>query len=302
MAITPGTFTSLLNVKTRMASLFKMNQIASHIDRGSPVFDRLFSFQEFEIVDQARMLIDGRTCNTIEAHWISGASATIQEDADLAGDATDCVIGGAELGSDSKNYVPNLKFHVEGKVLDKTCKDLETKEEKEAALLTNLMMSIKYELEKRVHAVLDGNPMTLVAGDIAGVGALQETGTIWDIDGTTWDNLGAKLIAKFKVLADKKQFFNPVIVSGGNLYEEQWLALYKDGDNTDYTSTLLGANRPVPLVNNLLDLDTSTGHSSSFIVDNANIAYFNTYKWQNSEPMDQKDQYNTQTFMCRIHP
>lgn len=294
MAFVAGTFTALNDIKYEMGQIFRQNQIDSHLLRGTPVFDALAQGQSFELAGEAMALIDGRQCNTLIAHWITGAKATILDDTDLADDATDCVIGGAQLGSDSKNYVPNVKFHVEGQVADTNCKNVEDKAQKDAKLMMNLLATMDHELELRMHASLLANEMTLVTGDIAGKGQLQETGTIWDIDGADWI---PELVADFKVLADRKQFFDPKIISGANLYKEQFLALYKDGDTTDY-STLLGANRPIPLVNNLLDLDTSTGRSSTFIVDNANIAYFNTHKWDTTV-VNQNDQYNTQTFAVR---
>lgn len=293
MAISAGVLTaaSLLDVKTEMKKIFSLNQIDAHLRRGTPVFESLANGQTFEVKGEASTIVDGRTCNSLIAYWLGTDTITIQDDDDLADDATDCVLAGAELGADSKTYVPNTKFHVTGSVVDTECMDKTDKTVKTAKLIADLMAKMDQELELRMHAFLLANRDTLVTADIAGFGQLQETGEVWDIDGTDWDNT---VIAKFKILADKKQMFDPKLISGANLYEQGLLAKYKDGDATDY-ATLLRDNGPIPIVNNLLDFDAaiSAFFTSTFIVDNANIAYFNTHNWKNSAPMDTGDQNNT---------
>lgn len=297
MAITPGDFTdgALLNVKTEVSKIFKQNQINSHLEKPLPVFKSLAEGQSIELAGEATQIIDGKTCNVIQAIWMSNNDTDVLDDSDLADDATDCEIDGTEGGADTKTYQPNTKFHRDGKVVVGECRDMFDFANKFGRSMELDMMVMDLELEKRMIAFLLANVMTLDAASTIDTttfaDTLEVTNTVWNIPTANWNN---QLIAKFKVFADRKQFFNPKLISGANLYEEQFLAMYKDGDSTDY-SPLVRPGSPIPLVNNLLDLEAITGEQSTFIVDNANIGYFNTYKWT-PQMTDTKDQFNTRLF------
>jgi hypothetical protein len=301
MAIVEGTFTALefLNVKADVNTLFKNNGIDAHINKPPVAFNELVQNQSFEVPagPMAQVMIDGEMCNAIVAYWTADCDTTVDDDTDLNDDATDCDITGTRGGADSKTYTNNLRFHKDGQVNVTKCKDHEEAQAKLARQLATHSAVLDYELEKRMLAFLLANAQT-INGDTTFTDQVATStypvATVWNIPAAKWEY---SLIADFTIVSQKKQLVNPKVISGDLMYREKFLAPFKDGDGDQY-ATLMGPNRPMNLVNNIFDMEATTSQKSAFIVDNANIGYWNSSKFDESLTV-MKDTNNTHVFSIR---
>lgn len=293
MPVTPGVFTpsDKLKLQMRMNQLFTSSRTDAHLNINTNWFQELFTNQEFALGNQTNMVIDGKSQLAFDGVWLQNCDMDVLDCSTLPTDDTGCIIDGAEAGTQSKQYLPNICFHKSFKVKDRVnqADNIFTQEEEIARGFITAMTAMDLELEKRTASFLDAGKDTLVPADLS-VGAAVSTNTVWDIPAAEWT---PQLIAKFALYAEFKDFITPKLLNGSNFYEQMFLARNRVSPGADANYDSLYSGGELPIVNNTKTTDALLTEKTSFLVDNANVAYFNTNIFKNTNPEGKGDNLNT---------
>lgn len=296
MPVTPGDFSAstLGKIQVEMDKIFANNQLDVHLNKSVDWFKAVAENQQFSIDTSARAFVDGYDDRAYIGTWLQMCDMTVVENSTYAGNATDCAIDGDEVGSLSKSYTPNLGFHKEFKVVNDANhhNNQFSREQKIARGMATTIAALELELENKLIATLDGAADTLVLGDLE-VGALADSSTTWNITGNDWT---IELIMTFLLYAKQKKFMSPKLLNGSNFWREMNLAKFNADPNKTYEALFNGV---LPMAWNIDTVDTTLNDKKSFLIDNANIAFFNTQKFTNTTPFNRGDGDNTHTFSVR---
>lgn len=303
MAFTAGDFTAstLGKIIFEMERMFPSSQVDTHINQPVSWFKALFENQQFSLGDATRLVTDGYDGRAFNGTWLQMCDTTITENSTFAGDSTDCDIDGAQVGSQVVSYTPNIAFHKEFKVLEEAGYggNFFTMEQKIARGLYAALMSMDLALESKLIASLDAAADTITIGDFTSLGiagaTAADTNTTVDLAST---DLKQELIMQLAIYAEQKDFQMPKLLNGQNLYQIYNLAMFNADANRTYDD-LMSAGGPLPLVWNIKTPDTQLSEKASFLVDNANIAFFNTRKHESEVPINKYDANNTHVFSIR---
>lgn len=289
MAFEAGVFTDAAynKVKLTMAELMADKFALGHLRQPTPVFNAITEKQGIRLGGPANMILsDGRRCEGVDVSWLNIC------DLDVSEAAVDCELDGDELGAQKKTYLNNLTFHKAVKIPDSQCKDVHELMEKRALALLAIGASLDQELERRVIDFLNANADTLT-------GLTVPVGSIDGVDATEWDLPIASATADFFISLEKFAMINnmlsPMVIDGNNFYTllkqaQARVAGSNQCCNTDALFDLL------PIVNNFKTVDQESGELRTFLVDAANVAYFNSTINTNSAPIAKGDRDNTRVW------
>lgn len=286
MAFVAGNFDDAAynRAKITMAEMMADPFALGHLRQPTTIFNALAQRQAIKLGGPAVVLQDGRRCEGVDVSWLNIC------DLDVSTAAVDCELDGDELGAQKKTYVNNQTFHKAIKIPDSQCKDVHELEEKRALALLAIRATLDQELERRWITFLNANADTLT-------GLTLDVGTIDGVDPTEWDLPVANATADFFITLEKMaatlNMLNPTVIDGNNFYTLLKQADAKIGGNCCNTDALF---KLLPLYQNFKTVDQVSGERRTFLVDNANVAYFNTTINKNSTPMAKGDKDNTKVW------
>lgn len=303
MPVTPGDFTAskLGKIQFEMEKMFRGSQIDTHLNQPVSWFQALFENQQFSLDQYTQVVVDGYDGRAFQGTWLQMCDMTTVETSTYAGNSTDCTIDGDEVGSQTKSYTPNIGFYKEFKVEEDSDyhDNLFSMEQKIARGMLTTLTALDLQLEAKLIASLDAAADTITIGDFTGLGiagaTAKDTNTTVDL---VSGDFTQDLIMSLAIYAEQKDFQMPKLLNGQNLYKIYNLAQFNADPNKTYEALMM-PNGPLPMVWNIKTPDVQLSNKVSFLVDNANIAYFNTRRHVNEVPKNQQDGDNTHTFSIR---
>lgn len=131
-----------------------------------------------------------------------------------------------------------------------------------------------------IEANLQVNKFTDTYGTISG-DETQFSPSLWNAD----------LMAHFQYTAEMNQIDNPIMLDGGNLYEQDILAHLKTCCDNEGQRNLLG-HFGTPYYD-LRSLHSTVGQKVTYLFEPDNIAFWSAWNYENTEPIQSNDQNNT---------
>lgn len=287
MAFVAGNFDDAAynKAKITMAEIMADKFAHGHLHQEAPIFNAVTSRQGIRIGGTSQMVLaDGHRCEGVDVSWLNIC------DLDVSTGTVDCELDGDEMGAQKKTYLNNMTFHKAYKVPKYQCKDVHELNEKRALAMLAGTAALDQELERRIIDFLNANADTLT-------GITVPVGSIDGSDATEWDipqaSVTTDVIIDFEKVVKTLNMLNPFIVDGNNFYSLLAKAEARyNGQNGGCCNTdaLL---KKMPIINNFKTVDQESGELRTFLVDGANVGYFNTTVNQNSSPIKLDDKDNT---------
>lgn len=286
MAFVAGNFDDAAynKAKITMAEMMADQYAYGHLRQPTDIFKAIAEQQSIKVLGPANVLTDGRRCEGIDVSWLNIC------DLDVSTAAVDCELDGDELGAQKKTYLNNLTFHKAIKIPDSQCRDVHELNEKRALALLGIRASLDQELERRIITFLNANADTLT-------GLTLPVGSIDGVDATEWDIPQASVTADLFIDLEKVAMIlnmqRPRVIDGNNFYSLLKKAEAKIAGNCCNTDKLFNL---LPISQNFKTVDQESGELRTFLIDNSNIAYFNSTINQNTTPISKGDRDNTRVW------
>lgn len=273
--------------KITMAQLFGNNSAHAHLRIPSPVFKCIAENQNISLRGPGTVLANGRRCEGLDVSWLNVCDLSVDE-------CANCELDGDELGAQSKTYINNLTFCKTFKVKDGQCQSVHEYNEKIALALLALRASLDQELERRAITFLNSN-----ADDLTTISSLLPVGAIDNIDDTLWNipaaEFKAELFLEFEKLLQLLNIPAGRVIDGTNFYNLMKIAKAKMAANQNCCTTD-ALYELLPVCQDIRNVDTVSGENRTFLIDSANVAYFNTVVNPNTSPIEKRDRDNTQVW------
>lgn len=287
MAFVAGNFDDAAynKAKVTMANMTADKFALAHLRQPTPIFDAMTSRQSIRVGGQSTVqLPDGRRCEGVDVSWLNICDLSVNTG------TVDCDLDGDELGAQMKTYLNNQTFHKAIKIPDSQCKDVHTLNEKRALALLGIRASLDQELERRIITFFNANADVLT-------GLTLPIGAIDGVDTTEWDIAAADATADLFIDLEKVAMLlnmqNPMVIDGDNFYSALKKADAKIAGNCCNTDKLFDL---LPIYQNIKTVDQVSGAARTFLVDSANVAYFNSSINPNSSPISKGDRDNTRVW------
>jgi len=281
MAFTPGDFTpSNDHAEVIMAAeeMWANPRLRKHYDQ--PV-ETLKAVADNQTVSIDPILQDAYGCRSVKLWWTDSCDMTVET---LAEHTYSCQNSGAEMASDSTTHDKNLGFVKQFTVRDDECKDLATFTEKVTRGIERCKAAIRKNLNTSVASTIEANAM---ANKHSG-SPYPKVGTETQIPSTYWN---ADLIAHLQYTAEMNQINNPILLDGGNMYEQDLLANFKTCCDNEGDRNLLGHfGQPYY---DLRSLHSHIGQKVTYLFEPSVIGFWSAWNYDNIEPQQSNDQFNT---------
>lgn len=281
MAYTAGVFTptALQKARAQASEMWASDVWNKQWKRPTGVFNFLTNRQAVRFRNTGiQTILDGRHCNQHEIWFLNDVNDTTSET--YAGNSTDCTFTGAELGSDAKIYTSADLAIFRRTVNSVKCKREDDFDLLRATALMNIKADIDLELEKDLLSFIVANKKGTLTGFVPTTGNWDETNDKWVV---TSANANAEFIAEIKREAIKFRMIDPVLVCGNHYFLERMKADAEPGTGyQNYNALLTDPN--MPIVHNIVDLDTISGGTKIYLVDAASIAFVPSQENENTSP------------------
>lgn len=231
-------------------------------------------------------IMQGDTCIGVKSAWLKSCDDTV---VDLTSSAwSDCVITGSELESDNKVYGPTYNKVKSFTVWDEDCKDIYDVVDKIAYGQLKAKAALRKDLNATLIAYLQSNRCANEYSDTLGSIPVG-TPTVTEFTSAYWNE---DLIAEFDLIRE----FNLMsgasyLISGTNLRNAEFNAKY-NAANADGKDEILKLGH-FPISFDPLNVDSTAGAKSTFMVDPSAMAWFSWNQYQNEAPENKLDPNNT---------
>lgn len=237
--------------------------------------DALQGLLERQKVDMAQRFV-GNKCVGYQLTWLKSCGETVVDRLTTA--YADCDFGGcAEIESAKIDVDKNMSLSKCFTVWDDECKDSYEYEEKVAFEMARTKALLEAEANKKMIAFIDANA-TQNEYDDTSVGTTA-TG-VTTIPAANWNS---DLFAYFAITAEMNRIYDPIFLTGTNLYSENFLARFKRDGCCD--SDRIFADGPFRIIFDLVNLDATAGAAVSYLIDPGTYAFWNTTEFDNLTPM-----------------
>jgi len=282
MAYSAGVFTptALQKARAKASEMWASDVWNKQWKRPTGVFNFLTNRQAVRVRNTGvQTLINGRYCNQHEVWFLNDVNDTSSET--YSGDSADCTFTGAELGSDAKTYTSSDLGIFRRTVNSVKCVREDDFDLLRATAMMNIKMDLELELEKDLLTFITANTKGTLTGFSPTTGTWDETNDKWVI---TPAQATAEFIAEIKREAIKFRMIDPVLVCGNAYFLERMKADAEPGSGyQNYNALLTDPN--LPIVHNIVDLDTISGGTKMYLVDAASIGFIPSQENQNTSPL-----------------
>ena len=235
---------------------------------------------------QLNPILKNESCQGYEVTWLTDCNASATECDNESGSAN-CVIGGDELASASKEYKVEKCLYRDFTVWDDDCKGKFSFEDKVAEGMAKGMQVLRKALNSRAVAFLTANLQTPT---FAGQGTIS--GDAIYLDPSLWT---PDLVAEINLHAEINDILEPVILNGTNLFRVRFNAQY-NALNDDQRDQLAKLSHYANWYWDPKTVDNVTAEASTIVFDRASVGFLNKVHYENPAPLNNLDANNTHTW------
>lgn len=245
--------------------------------------DTIQGLAERQKVDMAQRFI-GNKCVGYQLTWLKSCGETVTDRLTTA--YANCDFTGCdEIESTSLNVDKNLSLSKCFTVWDDQCKDSYTYEEKVAFEMARTKALLEHEANKKMIALLDSstspNEYTGAPGDTTTAPGETQIASA---------NFTSELFAYFSIVGEVNRIYDPIIVSGTNMYTDYFLSRFKRDGCCDTDKIFMDG--PYRIIFDLTVLEAVAGSQATYMVDAGTYAFWNTTEFDNLTPqLKAKDTY-----------
>jgi len=256
----------LIKAKKMFADSRELRQQQYPID----TIQELASRQKVTLVPQ----MDGNTCIGFKVIYLKACDETVVDRLTTA--YPDCDIVGPEIESASVTYGKNYSKSKSFTVWDDQCADEFSEVEKTAHAMAQCEATLESDFNKSFISMLNANATANEHVD-ASIGTISGNATY--IDGG-WSS---SLFSYFSISGQINRMYDTVLVSGVNLYSDDFLSRYKRDGCCD--TDKIFRDGPFTLIFDLINLDAVVSDKATFMVDLGTFATWGINEFKNDAPM-----------------